>query len=147
MDAGHITNTATAAGHPRTGPPVTDTDGDSVRAIHAPAIQLEKSASLAAYSRAGEKITYTYTVVNTGNVTLHGISLHDDRLGPISCPATTLAPAASTACHATHTTTTANVHAGHITNTATVTGDPPTGPPVTDGAEETVTLIGLPCSW
>ena len=148
MDAGQVTNTATAIGHPRTGPPVTGTDKATVHAIQNPGIQLEKSASPVTYNGPGETITYTYTVTNTGNVTLHGVTLHDDRLGTITCPATvvadsstlaaatsTLTPGASTTCHATHVTTTADVDAGHITNTATVTGHPPTGPPVTDGAE------------
>ena len=84
-------------------------------------------------------------VTNTGNVTLYRITLHDDRLGTITCPATTLSPGASTTCPATHVTTWADVDAGHITNTATATGDPPNGPPVTDSDEETVTLIALPC--
>jgi hypothetical protein len=144
VDADRITNTATVTGYPRTGPPVTSTDGDTVRAIHAPDIQLEKTASPATYSGAGEQIIYTYTVANAGNVTLHGIAVHDDRLGVVSCPATALAPAASMACHATHTSTTADVDAGRIINTATVTGRPPTGPSLSDSGEETVTLLALP---
>ncbi len=144
VDAGHITNTATVTGHPPTEPAVTGTDGDTVHAIHAPAIQLDKTVSPATYSGAGEKITYTYTVTDTGNVTLHRITLQDDRLGAITCPATSLAPAASMACHATHTTTTADVDAGHIANTATVTGHPPTGPAVTDKSTETVDAIQRP---
>jgi hypothetical protein len=141
VGAGHITNTATVTGHPPAGHPVTDSDGTTVHAIHpldTPAIQLEKTASAGTYSGAGEQITYTYTVTNAGNVPLHGIKLHDDRLGLISCPATTLAPAASMDCHAEHTTTTADVDAGQIINTAIVTGDPPTGVAVTDADEEII---------
>jgi hypothetical protein len=141
VDTGHITNAATATGHPPTGRPVTGTDRATVHAIHpldTPAIQLEKTASAGTYSGAGEQITYTYTVTNAGNVPLHGIKLHDDRLGLISCPATTLAPAASMDCHAEHTTTTADVDAGQIINTAIVTGDPPTGVAVTDADEEII---------
>ena len=151
VDAGHITNTATATGHPPTGPPVTGTDRATVHAIRNPGIQLEKTAFPTDYAEPGETIHYTYTVTNTGNVTLHAITLRDDRLGTITCPgsvdaagASTLAPGASTTCQATHVTTTADVDAGHITNTATVTGHPPTGPPVTDGAEATVTAIQTP---
>ena len=144
VDAGHITNTATATGHPPTGPPVTGTDRATVHAIRNPGIQLEKTAFPTDYAEPGETITYTYTVTNTGNVTLHAITLRDDRLGTITCPATTLAPAASTTCHATHLTTTADVDAGHITNTATVTGHPPTGPPVTGTDRATVHAIQNP---
>ena len=141
VDAGHITNTAIVTGHPPTGRPVTDAGTATVRLIHTPhtaAIQLDKTAYPATYSGAGETISYTYTVTNTGNVTLHGITLHDDRLGTITCPATALAPAASMVCHATHTTTTADVNAGHIANTAAVIGDPPTGHRVTDADEEII---------
>ena len=47
-------------------------------------------------------------------------------------------------CHATYLTTATDVYAGYVTNVATVTGDPPTGPPLTDRDEETVTLLALP---
>jgi hypothetical protein len=144
VNAGHITNTATVTGHPPTGPPVTDAASDTVTAIHAPGIELEKSAFPTEYAVPGEVITYTYTVVNTGNVALHGIALTDDKFGAVTCPETALAPGASTTCQATHTTTQADVNAGHITNTATVTGHPPTGPPVTDAASDTVTAIHAP---
>jgi uncharacterized repeat protein (TIGR01451 family) len=144
VDAGHITNTAAATAHPPTGPPVTDTDRDTVHAIRKPAIQLDKTASPASYSGAGETITYSYAVTNAGNVTLHRITLHDDRLGTITCPATTLAAGASMICHATHTTTTADVDAGHIVNTATVTGRPPTGPAVSDADEDIINAHRAP---
>ncbi len=44
---------------------------------------------------------------------------------------TTLAPQASTTCTGTYTVTQADIDAGSITNTATASGTPPTGPPVT----------------
>ena len=123
---------------------MTGTDKATVRAIRTPGIQLGKSAFPTDYAEPGEAIDYTYTVTNTGNVTLHDITLTDNPLGPITCPATTLAPAASTTCQATHVTTGADVDAGHITNTATVTGDPPTGPPVTGTDQATVHAIQKP---
>jgi hypothetical protein len=144
VNAGHITNTATVTGHPPTGSPVTDVASDTVTAIHVPGIQLEKSAFPATYTAPWETITYTYTVVNSGNATLHGITLADSKLGAIACPETTLAPARSMTCHAAHVTTWADVSAGHITNTATVTGHPPTGRPVTSHAKATVWLTPWP---
>ena len=47
-------------------------------------------------------------------------------------------------CTATHVTTTADVKAGHVDNTATATGQPPTGNPVTDSSSATVTLVQAP---
>jgi hypothetical protein len=77
--------------------------------------------------------------------TLHDVTLTDDRLGSVGCPETTLAPGDTVTCYATHTSTTADVDAGRIINTATVTGRPPTEPSLSDSGEETVTLLALPC--
>ena len=146
MDAGHITNTATVTGHPPTGPPVTGTGPrpPSTRGPESRASTSSNRRSRPQYAEPGETIHYTYTVTNTGNVTLHHVTLTDDRLGTITCPATRLAPGASTTCRATHVTTTADLDAGHITNTATATGHPPTGPPVTGTDRATVRAIRNP---
>ena len=133
LDRGDIENAAVVTGRPPAGPPVTDADADAVPAIHRPRIDLVKSAFPVQYGAAGEPITYTYTVTNSGNVTLHGIALTDTRLGVVACLAATLAPGRSTTCLGYYLTTQADVDAGQVTNAATVTGDPPAGPPVTDG--------------
>jgi hypothetical protein len=119
-------------------------DKETVKAIHRPAIEVEKAAFPDQYALPGEQITYTYTVTNTGNVTLRHVRLHDSRLGRVTCPATTLAPGESMTCRATHTTTQADVDAGRIANAATATGRPPAGPPVSAGDKETVHAIRTP---
>ena len=144
VDAGRIANAADVTGRPPTGPPVTDTAHATVDAIHHPGIALVKTASPAEYSEPGETISYTYTVTNTGNVTLHAVALTDSRLGAVTCPDTTLAAGQSTTCTAEHVTTQADVDAGHIANTADVTGRPPTGPPVTGTDRDTVHAIRTP---
>jgi uncharacterized repeat protein (TIGR01451 family) len=144
VDAGHVTNTGTATGHPPTGPPVKDSDSDSVTAIYRPGIQIDKTAFPTQYAVPGADITYTYTVTNTGNVTLHGITVVDTKAGTGSCPIDVLAPGEFMTCTATHIVTAADVHAGHISNTATATGHPPTGPPVTDDDTTTVQAIHRP---
>jgi uncharacterized repeat protein (TIGR01451 family) len=134
IDAGGITNTATATGYPPTGPPETDTSLVDVPAETTPSISVVKSASPGSFSAVGQTITYTYVITNTGNVTLSSVSLNDDKLGTItSCNPVlgSLVPGASTTCTATHVTTLADLDAGGITNTATATGDPPSGPPET----------------
>jgi len=144
LDAGRIANAADVTGDPPTGPPVSDTARASVDAIHHPGIALVKAASPTEYSEPGETISYAYTVTNTGNVTLHAIALTDSRLGPVTCPDTTLAPGQSTICAARHVTTQADVNAGSIANTAGVTGRPPTGPPVTGTDRVIVRAIRTP---
>ena len=52
----------------------------------------------------GDLLWYQFDVTNTGNVTLTGLTVTDDTFAiPVTCPLTTLAPAASTTCTATTT--------------------------------------------
>ena len=54
--------------------------------------------------------------------------LVDDQLGTITCPKTTLAPGEAMTC----TSPTRPAISGQYQNIATVTGNPPSGPPLTD---------------
>ncbi|MFD7642608.1 hypothetical protein ACFV4P_18325 [Kitasatospora sp. NPDC059795] len=96
-----------------------------------------RRSTLVTFLTAGEVIDYSYLVTNTGNVTLTGVTVTDTSFSgtgtppSISCPSTTLAPGASMTCSGSYTVTEADVNAGSITNTATATGQPPTGAPVT----------------
>ena len=78
--------------------------------------------------RWGDVITYTFTVTNTGDVTLDPIDVNDPLVPIVNCNATSLAPGADTTCSGTYTVTQADVDAGQIENSATVTGQPPDGP-------------------
>ena len=113
-------------------------------AIHHPGIAVAKTASPATYDAPGTAIAYTYTVVNTGDVTLHDVRLTDDRLGAVSCAAAALAPGAATTCRAVHITTAADVCAGRILNIAAAGGRTPGGALVTGGAEAIVWAVPLP---
>ena len=85
-------------------------------------------------------------MTNTGNLTVTGVAVSDPLpgLGAITCPGTSLAPGANTTCSATYTVTQANVDAGSIPNTATVTGVAPNGSSVSDTASATVTATRTP---
>ncbi|MCE9622287.1 MAG: DUF11 domain-containing protein [Actinomycetia bacterium] len=146
MNAGSIVNTATTSGTPPSGPPVTDTDTATVTATRTPSILVVKSASPTTVTAAGQTVNYSFLVTNTGNVTLTSVGVTDPLpgLSVVSCPVSTLAPAATTTCTATYTVTQANVNAGSIVNTATVSGTPPSGPPVTDTDTATVTATRTP---
>ncbi len=146
VDAGSIVNTATASGTPPSGPAVTDVDSATVTATPAASISVVKSASPNTVSAVGEVVTYSFLVTNTGNVTLTAIAVSDPLpgLSAVTCPLSTLAPSASTTCTATYTVAQADVDAGSIVNTATASGTPPSGPPVTDADSTTVAVPSGP---
>jgi uncharacterized repeat protein (TIGR01451 family) len=143
IDAGTITNTATAHGTPpNSGTPVdSPPDSATVTAPPTPAITIVKSASpdLPGDFTAGRTITFSFVVTNTGNVTLAPVVVNEGTftgtgtLSPVTCPAgaASLAPGDQVTCTATYTVTQADVDAGSITNDATATGTPPSGPPTT----------------
>ncbi|MEZ5093187.1 hypothetical protein [Nocardioides sp.] len=123
-------NTATVTGTDPNATDVTDTDTESVSIPATPAITLVKSGTLNGGS-AGDSIDYEFLVTNTGNVTLDGIVIDDAMFTTVDCPVTTLAPGADTTCTASYTLTQADVDAGQVDNTATVTvptRTPPTSP-------------------
>ncbi|WP_374006923.1 hypothetical protein [Leifsonia sp. LS-T14] len=112
----------------------------------APAITLVKSASLTDPSQyvVGAPVTYSFFVANTGNVPLSAVTVTETAFSgtgtppTVSCPTTVIPVNESTTCTGTYTITQADVDAGQVTNTASVTGNPPTGPPVTDTSDAVV---------
>src|SRR5690606_20720924 len=133
-DAGIVENTATTTGTPPTGDPVTDEDDFDQPVPQAPGISLVKTGALE-----GDTIGYEFTATNTGNVTLTDVSIADELVGLSEVTygewpgaAGTLAPGQSVTATASYTLTQADRDAGTVENTATTTGTPPTGDPVTD---------------
>ena len=81
----------------------------------------------------GDKIYYIFAVTNVGNVTLTGITISDPDATITGGPIVSLAPGAvdTTTFTGEYTLTQLDINAGTFTNTATVTGTPPSGPNVT----------------
>ncbi|MBV0893890.1 DUF11 domain-containing protein [Microbacterium sp. NC79] len=114
----------------------------------APAVEFTKTTSVDESTlEVGSTITYDFSVVNTGNVTLHNVDVVDQLDGVSDVTITTwpgtagvLAPDASVTGTATYTVSQADVDAGIIVNTATVTTDPARGddPEATDSVTVTV---------
>jgi uncharacterized repeat protein (TIGR01451 family) len=139
IDAGSVTNKATATGTPPTGPDVDTPPSEvTIPGNQHPAITIVKSATPAMVSKIGTAVTYSFLVTNTGNVTLTHVTVHEGAftgsgtMSPPVCPAgaASMAPGAEVTCTAGYTVTQADVDAGSITNTATATGTPPSGPDV-----------------
>ncbi|MCL2781872.1 MAG: hypothetical protein FWD74_10390, partial [Actinomycetia bacterium] len=136
VDAGGVGDTAVAHGTP----PGTDVPVDSPPSQVVVDVPPSAGLSVAKTSDAtsfvvGQKITYSFRVTNTGNVTLDNIVVHDSSfsgtgtLSPVSCPKTSLAAGESETCTATYIATQDDVNAGRLTNSATVEGTPPGGSP------------------
>ncbi len=125
LDAGSVTNTATALGHfNNASGPVVNSKPASVKvpAVQTPGVTLTKTPAPDTFTAANDLITYTLTLTNTGNVTLTSPTITDPGTGVtgLTCdPAPTpFAPGASLTCHASHLITAADVTAGSFANTA-----------------------------
>ncbi|SDP15594.1 conserved repeat domain-containing protein, partial [Phyllobacterium sp. YR620] len=74
------------------------------------------------YSNVGDKITYNYTITNSGNVTITDtIGIGDDKIASVSCPplpATGFLPNTALVCSASYTVVQADLDANKVTNTA-----------------------------
>ncbi len=86
---------------------VTDDDDDDDDDDRVPGIDIEKAtngvdadAPTGPVIAVGDPVFWTYVVTNTGNVQLFDIAVTDNRIGAITCPATSLAPGASMTCSA-----------------------------------------------
>ena len=151
VDAGAVVDTATATGTDTRGNVSAPSDPSTIRVPAvppAPAVSINKTATVdpAADQNAakvGDTISYSYTVKNTGNVTLKSVAVNDPTNGDVTCPAPAapgLAPGASETCtaDATHTVTQADVDAGSVEDTATATGidtqDVPSAPSASSAA-------------
>jgi uncharacterized repeat protein (TIGR01451 family) len=125
---------------------------ETVDIIYTASIEIVKSGTLdmtvegdPQVANAGDTITYKFTVKNTGNVTLTGVTVTDPLVTVLGEPIT-LAPSASdsTTFTGTYTLTQADINAGKVDNTATATGTDPLNKKVTDTDSETVDIVLSP---
>ncbi|WP_158685387.1 DUF7507 domain-containing protein [Microbacterium halophytorum] len=151
IDEGAVHNAATATGNPPSGDPVDDGDEHDVLLPQLPVIDLVKTGTLDGDGVAGDIVDYEFTITNVGNVTLVDVSI-DDALEGLSeivfgewpAEAGVLAPGEQVVATAAYTLTQADVDAGSVDNTATVTGTPPEGDSVTDEDDVTIPVTQGP---
>ncbi|WP_218841472.1 DUF7507 domain-containing protein, partial [Winogradskyella costae] len=92
----------------------------------------------------GDVLTYTFSVTNTGNVTVDNITIADAFTGTtgLAISPSSLVPGATGTVTVTYTIDQDDVDLGSITNSATATGDSPSGTDdvsdVSDNGDETV---------
>ena len=140
IDKGSFTNTAVASStNPAAGPVE---DSVTVDFVADPHLAITKVAAAGTYAL-GNTIPYTITTTNTGNVTLHNVTVNDpsaviDSCSPVS--GSNLAPDDSMVCTATHVATQPDVDTGSYVNTSTANSTE--AGPVRD--TETVTFVQSP---
>ena len=129
-----FTNTAAVSGNPPVGPPVTDQD-DAVVDVIEPDIDVEKTPDTQQVV-SGADVTFTITVTNNGDVDLTSVTVTDANAPGCDRTYATLTVGETQ----TYTCSRAAVVAD-FTNTAEASGNPPSGPPVTDQDDAVVDVI------
>jgi uncharacterized repeat protein (TIGR01451 family)/fimbrial isopeptide formation D2 family protein len=143
LDAGSVTNRATATGVPANGTLLPASASETVAATVTPGLALMKDVVAGdPYDAVGDLIDYTYEVTNTGNVTIDPLTVTDDRIATVQCPATSLAPNAHMTCTARYTIAQADLDAGSVTNHASAVGRAGSGTPIS--ATDSATVGAMP---
>ena len=138
-----LTNIVTASATDSQNKPVSSTATASVEVTYTSALELSKVASTKE-ARVGETVTYTYSIKNSGTVTISSLSLVDDLLGTISLKEVSVGPGETVTGTATYTIAVADVP-GPIVNNAVAAGKDPSGNDVSSSkATETVAITRDP---
>jgi uncharacterized repeat protein (TIGR01451 family)/LPXTG-motif cell wall-anchored protein len=125
LDHGLIEDRATVIASPSRGPALSNTSNlVTVTADQSPALTLAKSVSPLTVDAAGDSVSYSFLVTNTGNVTVDSVGVTETAFSgsgatpAASCPSGALAPAAFVTCTASYSITQDDMDAGVLDNTA-----------------------------
>ena len=153
IDAGKVVNTALATAQDPKENDVTDISGTSVDNNTSTDTPLTQKGSIVlvkkgvfadtnndGFAQAGEKINYSFTITNTGNVTVTNIAIVDPMPGLTitNSPIASLLAGANATVTGTYILTQADVDGGKVTNSALATGKDPNGKDVKDISGTTV---------
>ncbi|PVX47887.1 putative repeat protein (TIGR01451 family)/gliding motility-associated-like protein [Flavobacterium sp. 103] len=154
INTGYVYNLATVTSKDPKGNPVTDTSSDPTPCTtcpidpecpdctitpltQSPGLVVIKTATTASYSVVGDVINYTITVKNTGNQTLHQITVKDPLTG-LDTIIADLAPGASSEYTQSYTVTQEDLNTGSVTNVAKADGFTPNETPISASDDEIV---------
>ena len=147
LDAGSFTDTGHATSTQVDAPDAPDT----IQAAQSAVLALTKTDNLnpANYDTVGQVVTYTLTATNTGNITLHNVTVSDTpALDRFTClpaiPVAALAPTESITCTGTHAITQADLDAGSFADTGHATStevDAPDAPDTIEAAQSAVLAL------
>ncbi len=148
VKAGSVTTTATATGVDPGGAAVTSDPASADATVTVgSALRLLATATTADVDGdfrvdLGDRITWTYRVTDTGSTTVTDIGVTASTAGPVTCPLTTLTPGDSTVCTAVaHVIDQADVDAGVVSDTATLSATGGDGQPVTSDPSSTAVPV------
>src|SRR4029079_17965038 len=134
VDAGVVSNTATASAKSPSGAGVTSPPSSTDTPVdQSPAVAVQKTAAVTdvdgdGRTDLGDRVTWSFLVTNTGTTMLTGVTINDALAAGITCPVSSLARGASTTCtSAPYTVTQPDVDAGVVSNTATAGALDPKG--------------------
>jgi uncharacterized repeat protein (TIGR01451 family) len=160
LNNGSINDSAVAKGTSPAGTGVSS--GPSTATVTAPAspgVSVAKSANPTTVTAVGQRITYTFIVTNTGNVTLTDIHVTDAQTAPagtlttpLTCPGTTgatgptLNAGQTVTCTASYVVTQADQSKGSVADSAVARGTSPAGTPVASAASVVKVTVTSPAS-
>ena len=141
--AGKVINNVTGTAKDPTNPnepktPVTPGEKENPVETPNPGLTVVKTSDAEGQVTLGQKITYTITVTNNGNVTISGVKL-DDSLTGDNWTLGNIKPGETVTKKTTYTVTEKDIIAGKVENHATATGKEPGGKDITGEGEKTVT--------
>ncbi|MBB5438855.1 putative repeat protein (TIGR01451 family)/gliding motility-associated-like protein [Pedobacter sp. AK017] len=118
-------------GNPKSDDPNTPAPNDAtvISMASSPAITLVKTGVV---STDANTVTYSFSIRNTGNVTLSAITINDPKIGLTRTVSAPLAPGISITETAVYTLSQADKNAGSVSNSATVTAKSPSGQTLSD---------------
>ena len=151
VDAGQVEFALTVTAEDSTGSTVRGTDTAAVELAHAAGMSLTATSVLAPTEhevpRAGDRVTVTMTVQNTGNVTLDDLAgvVSDHEGKRVTCPDVSLAPGARATCEVSaYTLTQADVDAGSVRFALRGTATGPDDSAVEATGETTTAIVRAP---